>query len=578
MVDRYYQQELSNLRELALEFAKAHPALAPLLSGPSQDPDVERLLEGTAFLTGMLRNKLDDEFPELIHGLARLVLPHYLRPIPAATTIQFTPQSGLTDTLTIPAGVALASVPVEGTQCIFTTCYQVQLQPLTLVQATLKEQPGRPGLLTLRFQLNGLNLDQWYPDHLRLHFPGSIAESTLVWNLIAREVDKIFVAPAESGHKPLMLDSRHIKQVGFEPDEYLLPYPSHAFPGYRTIQEYFVLPEKYLYVELTGLEQWQDRGKGGRFDVTFELKKIPSDLPLIKKERFALFATPAINLFSSEAEPIIYDQHQPEYYVYPAGNNLEHYQIFSVNKVTGFSAGTLQRREYKPFEIFSPQDESNPVYSIRTRHSLTRPGVDVLLSVAYPASAGIPKKETISSDLTCTNATLPERLQFGDICRPTSTSPNLCDYKNIRSPTSMLQPPLGGDLLWQLISHLSLNFISLASSDNLKALLRLYIFTEGRDRSDIVANERRIDGIEGFKTIIADRVVSGHIMRGQELLIDINARHFASVGDMLLFGSVLDHFLGTYANLNNFTQLKLKDTVTGEITEWQARIGDRPLI
>ena len=64
MFNKYYQEELQNLRELAVEFSKVHPALAPMLSGPSTDPDVERLLEGVAFLTGLLRGKLDDDFPE----------------------------------------------------------------------------------------------------------------------------------------------------------------------------------------------------------------------------------------------------------------------------------------------------------------------------------------------------------------------------------------------------------------------------------------------------------------------------------------------------------------------------------
>ena len=69
MISPYYQRELAHLKELAVEFSKAHPALAPLLSGPSTDPDVERLLEGTAFLTGLVREKLDDEFPEIVHNL-----------------------------------------------------------------------------------------------------------------------------------------------------------------------------------------------------------------------------------------------------------------------------------------------------------------------------------------------------------------------------------------------------------------------------------------------------------------------------------------------------------------------------
>jgi len=53
--DIYYQQELENLRELARDFSRVHPAAAPMLGGQSADPDVERLLEAVALLTGLMR-------------------------------------------------------------------------------------------------------------------------------------------------------------------------------------------------------------------------------------------------------------------------------------------------------------------------------------------------------------------------------------------------------------------------------------------------------------------------------------------------------------------------------------------
>lgn len=114
MAQKYYQEELQRLRELAVEFAQAHPALAPMLSGASQDPDVERLLEGTAFMTGMLREKLDDDFPEIIQGLMQLTFPHYLQSIPAATMMTFTPNPNLMQSFNIPSGSAIDSIPVRG--------------------------------------------------------------------------------------------------------------------------------------------------------------------------------------------------------------------------------------------------------------------------------------------------------------------------------------------------------------------------------------------------------------------------------------------------------------------------------
>src|SRR5690625_1362741 len=85
----YYKRELRLLRERAAEFAEEHPALAGLLGGPSADPDVERLLEGVAFLGADIRRELDDDHSELLHGLAQMVCPHLVQPVPSATVMLF---------------------------------------------------------------------------------------------------------------------------------------------------------------------------------------------------------------------------------------------------------------------------------------------------------------------------------------------------------------------------------------------------------------------------------------------------------------------------------------------------------
>ena len=68
----YYSVELRRLRQYVQEFAQANPAIAPMLGSPSVDPDIERLLEGVAFLNGHTRQKLDDEFPEIAQELSSI--------------------------------------------------------------------------------------------------------------------------------------------------------------------------------------------------------------------------------------------------------------------------------------------------------------------------------------------------------------------------------------------------------------------------------------------------------------------------------------------------------------------------
>lgn len=73
---RYYEAEMRYLREAGKEFARAHPDRAAMLNldkPGARDPYVERLFEGFAFLMGRLREKLDDDLPELTEGLVSLL-------------------------------------------------------------------------------------------------------------------------------------------------------------------------------------------------------------------------------------------------------------------------------------------------------------------------------------------------------------------------------------------------------------------------------------------------------------------------------------------------------------------------
>lgn len=577
MFNRHYQQELGYLKELAAEFSKAHPALAPMLSGPSADPDVERLLEGVAFLTALLREKLDDEFPEIVHELIQLIWPHHLRPIPSSTIMAFMPKPVLKQSLVIPAGIHVASVPVDGTPCLFKTCYDVEVHPLTLLEASLDQTGGRPPTVKLHFQLNGPKLSAWEARSLRFFLAGDYPGASNLYYLLRHRLKRITIVPEEGG-APLSLSPDFLKPVGFSEGEALIPYPSNSFPGYRILQEYFILPEKFLFLDLEGWERWQNRGEGSKFEVSFELDNLPWTPPRIRPESFILFATPVINLFPHEADPIRLDHRRTEYLVRPSGSDPGHHQVYSIEEVVGFVQGTAEERRYQPFDFFKSDVRSHPVYHAIHKKSPVKEGLDVYLSVAYPPESGIPSAETLSVNLLCTNGFLPEQLRPGDIRQHTSSSPEYVEFKNIHSPKTYVLPPIGANLLWRLLSHLSLNYLSLSRVENLRALLQLYLFPASRDRAAFDANRKRVAAIEEVNSKDANRLVSGIPMRGQEIRLRAREDYFASPGDLFLFGCVLDSFLGGYATINTFTHLLIEEVTRGEQYRWPARIGDRPLI
>ena len=577
MFNRYFQEELSHLKDMAVEFSKAHPALAPMLSGPTGDPDVERLLEGVAFLTALLREKLDDEFPEIIHELMQLIWPHYLRPLPSTTIVAFSPKPTLKHSLTIPAGIHIGSVPVEGTSCLFKTCYDVELHPLDILEASFVQPPGQAPVIKLLLELRDLKVSDWHPKGLRFFLSGDYASASDLYFLLRYHLKGIGIKPLDDGSSAY-LTSEFLRPLGFSTKEALIPYPSHSFPGYQILQEYFTLPEKFLFLELVGWDRWQDRGEGSRFEISFELDDLPSQPPRVKKENFLLSATPAINIFPHDADPIRLDHRQTRYLVRPSGTSPSHYQVYSVENVVGYVQGTAEERVYLPFELFHAHSEDHPVYHLNFGKSAVDQAYNVYLSVAYPHEAGPPVAETLSINLLCTNGSLPEHLQIGDLSVSTSSSPEFAEFRNIRPPTASFVPPLGTNLLWRLLSHLSLNYLSLARPENLRALLELYVFPESRDRAAILANRKRIAGIENIEARGSDRLVSGILMRGQKIKLSLRQDHFASQGDLFLFGCVLDYFLGCYGSINTYTYLTIEEVLKGDLYKWPARIGEHPLI
>ena len=111
----YYERELTFLRQMGAEFAEKYPKIASRLQlepDRCEDPHVERLIEGFAFLAGRVHLKIDDEFPEVTESLLSILFPHYTHPIPAMSVVEFhlDPEQGkLTTGLNVPRGSLLYS-------------------------------------------------------------------------------------------------------------------------------------------------------------------------------------------------------------------------------------------------------------------------------------------------------------------------------------------------------------------------------------------------------------------------------------------------------------------------------------
>ncbi|MDH5387807.1 MAG: type VI secretion system baseplate subunit TssF [Gammaproteobacteria bacterium] len=576
-MNKYYQNELDNLRDLATEFSNAYPTIAPQLNAASVDPDVERILEGVAFLTGKIRQKIDDEFPEFSQGLLKHIFPHYLRPLPSATIVEFTPTPILKNKLDIPKGAYLDSEPVDDVKCRFRTTYDLDVWPVAVTGAKISETSTGKQAIDVKIETRGIDISKWNTDSLKIHLAGDYSGASDLYYILLNFLHSIEISNGSDKNSVLATDAK-VTALGFDDEDALLEYPSNAFPAYRLIQEFFLLREKFLFIELKNLSKYTTQITGNCLTLRFNLNEIPIRIPRINEKRFVLNATPAVNLFEHDAESILNDHKRSEYRIRPLRDPGNNYHIYSINSVIGTDRKTARKNEYKELGLSDPDRNSDAVYQVSYRQGDTENKTNAYLSFSYPPEYQMGEQETVLIGMTCSNGNIPSNLRLGDICKRTKCTPELVEFKNIMQPSDSQRIPSGKSMLWRLLSHLSLNYLSLAEVDNFKALLGLYIFTSGAGNKQEAINRKCIEGVVDIKVAPCDRLVSGIPMRGQAINVHVNSKSYSCSGDMYLFGMLLDYLFGSFASLNSFTEFTMTDSVSDVVFKWAPRTGDRPLI
>ena len=575
-MNKYYQNELEKLREQAVEFSQAHPTIAPQLAQGSTDPDVERILEGVAYLTAQIRQKIDDDFPEFAQGLLKQIFPHYLRPVPSATIIKFTPKDILKNNVQVEKGSFIDSTEIDGVSCRFSTAFDIDVWPLSVSSVKQNETSTGRKSIDINFSMNGMSMSRMSSDSLPLHIGGDYHGAVELFYILMNCVDAIEIEHAGST-KPIVANNLKISPAGFEDEQSLIGLPGNSFPSYRLIQEYFILKEKFLFINLENIKQYLSLISSSSFTLRLFLSEKVTVLPWLNSDRFILFATPAINLFKRDAESMLNDHKRSEYRLRPLRNQANKYQIYSVDDVVGQSRRSGTTTHYNDIGLANPDLNSKPVYQLNHR-VVENEGTQVFISFSYPQDFNITNQETLAIQLTCSNGDHPSKLKPGDISKPTSSTSELMTFSNIIKPSDHQNVPAGSSMLWRLLSHLSLNYLSLADTDNLKALLGLYIFSSNTGNTLEIANRKRVEGVSKISVTSCDGLVAGIPMRGQEINVRVNPANYAGQGDMYLFGVLLDRLFSSFASINCFTHFSMTDEATEETFSWPSRIGDRPLI
>ena len=596
-----YDQELAYLRQFAGEFADAHPKIAGRLrmsADAVDDPHVARLIEGFALIAARIRQKLDDEYPELTDSLLGALYPHMLAPFPSAAIARFSPLADLDGAYSIPRHTALEMEPIGGEACRYRTTQSVELWPISLASADLG---GRPLLAPvtpwsgqaasrLRVVLECLSPGQSFTnlgvEKLRFFLHGLPQHASGLYELLCNNLLGVALADHPEDPRAVLLGPSAVCPVGFAADEALLPSSPRSLDAYRLLGEYFCFPQKFMFVDVAGLSAKTLQAAGRRLELFFYFDRAPPGLHRqINADNFLLGCAPIVNLFTQRAEPVALTHEHAEYHVVPDSRRHATREVFSVDRVSLNQAGSGVRPVMPYFASHHAADPSRQTLFWSTQRRRLRErddSTDVMLQVVdtelNPAS---PTDGILSIETTCLNRDLPRLLPYGGTRPNVSMVDGAAEVTGVRCvtpPTATLRPPGGIRNGWRLASQLSLNHLSLSDgeqgADALREILRLHDLRDVPETRSAIESLRQVSCARGTARLAGN----GAICRGLDVTVELDARRLEGNG-AFLFATVLERFLGLYASINSFTRLHVRLQGREEVLRvFPPRAGDRPLL
>ncbi|MEM9127441.1 MAG: type VI secretion system baseplate subunit TssF, partial [Pseudomonadota bacterium] len=497
----------------------------------------------------------------------------------------------------------------EQTACEFRTSSDLTLWPIEISEAeyidgrgelvaagVARDTDARAGIRLRLARTDGEPMADLEMDSLVLHLDTQSGKAWALHELLATQcVGLTGRSTDRRADWTTRLSDGAAVPKGFEPEEALLPTPRQSFDGYRLLQEYFAMPERFLFVELTGLKPALKQSAGADVDIYILLNEGMRDVaPAVTPAAFALNAVPAVNLFHRRCDRVHIIQMDTQHHVVPNRTAGLDYEIFSIDRVTGIQSDEEGDIPFRPFysdtDLTAAGDNHSAYYTVKRRMRQRNEkerlrgvrtsylGSEVYLTLVDRAQAPYPGSlDQLAVEAMCSNRDLPMLLAAGgdDVFHLPEGGP----IKSVRTPVTPTRPHATlaqGDAAWKLISHLSLNYLSISGDGKeggagaLRELLGIYAPLGNR------VTEKQLEGVVSVTSRPIVRRMSDEVLstavRGLEITLGFDESFYEGTSVYVL-GAVLERFFRKYTTINSFTETVLKTERRGEIARWRPAAG-----
>ena len=618
----FYNQELRHIKGKAQEFGAAYPKIGARLGIESMevaDPYVERLLESFAFLTARIQHKRDAQFPKFTQNLLEIVYPNFQCPLPSMAVVEFTPdftQGNFSQGVTVPKHTSVfnAAADSDVEPCHFRTAHECQFQPVEvnqvhyklaeLVDACVRNSVVNQFSAAIEVELNltaGLLANEVAMEQLDFFIAGNDSLAATLYRLLFSKCHEVVVSGEHKGQElAVSLGGKALAPLGFAASESLLPLAGKNLNSFRILQEYFALPQRFMFVRVGLLQQALKKMDGQKLTLHFLLDDASVDLQrAVNKNYFKLHCTPIVNLFPKRADRTKVDFKKTEFNVIPDRTKPLDFEVHSINRVLGYTGDNSSSREFLPFYGTTERSLDHPsacfytfareprLFSSAKKQQGPRSsylGSDTRISLVDAGAAPFNEEiKHLDIEVLCTNRDLPLHIQVGQTQSDFYVDSGIPveSIQILAGPTAPKPALAASETNWKLINHLSSHYSSLINgsptqnADNLKALLRLYSDEHSVSTTNMISSLQSITN-----TGVVRKVFSGEEIayaRGINLSLSFDETR-AELGELFLFAQVLERFLGRYVSINSFIEMQMHTVTHGEVKKWPARICQKNLV
>ncbi len=599
----YFHNELQQLKQGMQQFTQEHPQHAKQLglqnNAQHNDPYAERLLQGTAYLAAKIRERIEDDLPDLTERLLAQVQPSLLKPMPAMTVLHLQPRIGqLQQPCSIPTatmfytqntGEKSAQATEEDRLYYFHTCSSLHINPLSIDSLSLhtsdQQVANAEGLLRFKLCLadnSEISLDSLKNLSFYIHAPQS--QACRLQHALLTQVAAISISAEQGGARTAVnLGGQALISWPLLNSVDLTGNVSGA-AAFDVVRRYFHCPEALRFITFDLSLAHTMLTEHGSIVVELQLRTLPETASDIKPEMLQLNCVPAINLCARDAQPILLDHTCSDYPLMIDSTNAQQEVIYSVDKVTGFDYARGKQTHYASLDSYTQLRDSAAYFYTLQKPNATHRQLHLAVmqsSDQKHAPPSVSNKHSIgetnllaAQSLSCQLSVCQGDAPHAHIGQQAQWYPHqqlaqAYRVANLVRPTPMYEPCQRADYQWRLISQLGFHYQTLTCLDNLKALLNCLASNDNQ------MAKRQIEALQAITTRTINSTRQGCLQQGIIVHLGIDETAFAGNAEVYMFVGVLHAFFQHYAPLNYFITTKITCQISKEVFIWHPQRGKR---